>query len=87
MTFATVEPEDFVICRNQKIVRTVRVVKREDACDTIYTKSGVDQDVGGGKHYQSCTRILDNIRGNLEKAGWRCREVDEAYVTHSAQPQ
>lgn len=82
VSFAEVSKE-FVMCRNGKTVRTVRVIDRNGECVTIYTKSGIDKDVGGGKNPISCTKIVENIRSNLEKAGWKCRAVGEATATIS----
>jgi len=75
------ESKNFLMCRNNKTVRTVRVTQRDGECVTIYTKAGVDKEVGGGKNIQSCVKIIGNIRTNLEKAGWKCRDVDQASVT------
>jgi hypothetical protein len=75
------DAKEMVMCRNNKIVRTVRVIQKDNECVTIYTKLGVDKDVGGGKNPSSCTKIVSNIRENLEKAGWKCRVVGEASVT------
>jgi hypothetical protein len=78
---ATSDSKNFMMCRNAKTVRTVRVTDKDGECVTIYTKSGVDKEVGGGKNYQSCLKIIENIRTNLEKAGWKCRDVGQASVT------
>lgn len=77
-------PTEYVLCRNKKIVRTIRIEKQENGeCATIYTKAGQDRDVGGGKWIESCEKIVENIKGNLEKAGWTCRVVPAAGITES----
>ncbi|MEK6555104.1 MAG: hypothetical protein AABZ31_07690 [Bdellovibrionota bacterium] len=74
---------DYVMCKNKKIVRTIRVEKAGDECKTIYTKAGLDKDVGGGKFAGSCDKIVENIKGNLEKAGWTCKPVAAAGITEA----
>lgn len=71
----------YVLCKNKKIVRTIRIEKEGDECKTIYTKAGIDKDVGGGKFAGSCDKIVENIKGNLEKAGWTCKPVAAAGIT------
>lgn len=79
-----------VVCRNQNIVRTVRVEKAqekaEDGADlyvTIYSRGGIDREIGRGRMKSSMEGILENVRGNLESAGWRCREVSQIAITTS----
>lgn len=76
-----VEKTDMVMCRSQKTVRTIRVTGGGDGCQTVYTKAGVDRVVGNAKSKQSCLDVMRNIRGNLEGAAWRCREVSAATYT------
>jgi hypothetical protein len=71
----------YVLCKNKKVVRTIRIEKAGDECRTIYTKAGVDKNVGGGKFAGSCDKIVENIKGNLEKAGWTCKPVAAAGIT------
>jgi hypothetical protein len=71
------------LCRNQKLVRTLRVVEKPDKCVTIYTKAGTDRVVGTGIYLQSCISILQNIKGNLEEASWKCRDISQSEVVQS----
>jgi len=69
----------YVMCRQKKIVRTIRVevgIGGKSNCKTLYTKGGVDRVVGNGVHTQSCMRVANNIRGNLEAASWKCRDIN-----------
>ena len=71
----------YVLCKNKKVVRTIRIEKTGDECRIIYTKAGLDKNVGGGKFAGSCDKIVENIKGNLEKAGWTCKPVAAAGIT------
>ncbi len=68
---------DYVMCKNRDIVRTIRIEWSEDQekCLTKYTKAGVDRVVGTGVNTESCKAFLDNVKGNLEEASWRCRDI------------
>jgi hypothetical protein len=88
-TFAEEKSDDllsYIICKNKGIVRTIRVARDETAkvCITTYTKDGKDQEVGRAQNKNSCTTISENIRGNLVKAGWDCKEVGQKADLHSA---
>lgn len=74
---------NYVLCRNQKNVRTIHVEKvdEEKQCVTKYTKAGIDHEVGRAQHIQSCVKVMDNIKANLEKAQWKCKEVGNVSVT------
>ncbi len=88
---AAVDPSadknDFVMCRNQKVIRTIRINQVQDdstkkpICVTTYTKSGVDKEVGRASNYNSCEKILGNIKANLETANWKCKAVGNATFT------
>lgn len=70
--------QTYVLCRNKKIVRTIRVeVESGDtqSCETLYTKGGVDRSVGSGINNSSCMRVMNNIKGNLEAASWTCKDI------------
>lgn len=75
------EKFSFVLCKNNQIVRTIRVNSGEEGCKTVYTKSGVDRIVGSGQNASSCMQFLNNIKGNLEEAAWSCREVSKVKIT------
>jgi hypothetical protein len=71
-----VDVKQYVICRNQKIVRTIRVeCKGGVDCDTIYTKEGSDRVEGSNNNIMGGQKILGNIQANLEKAAWKCNDV------------
>jgi len=69
------EVKQYVICRNQKVVRTIRVECVGSECDTIYTKDGADQVKGSNNNVSGGQKILGNIQANLEKAAWKCNDV------------
>ncbi len=77
-----VEPEKYVICKNKKIVRTIRIEKGgPKACETKYTKAGVDRVVGSGISITGCDNILNNVMGNLQEANWKCRVVKDVKIS------
>ncbi|MBC87331.1 MAG: hypothetical protein CL677_09155 [Bdellovibrionaceae bacterium] len=70
-----------VMCKNQKIRRTIHVFKNSSGeCETIYTKAGIDRQVGTARNMNSCFNVIDNIRGNLEAASWNCSEVSKFII-------
>lgn len=73
-----------IMCKNKKIVRTLRIMQMESEskCITMYTKAGTDKIVGSGKSISTCTTVTDNIKGNLEKAGWKCKEATADVISH-----
>jgi len=79
---AAIHPTNaLVLCKNQKIVRTIRVeVKDDKSCETKYTKAGVDRTIGTGNYETSCDRFLNNVKGNLQTAGWKCKDVSSAKI-------
>lgn len=71
-----------ILCRNRKIVRRLQVIEQKNGeCRTIYSKAGQDREIGNGKYKGTCLRFLKNVRRNLEKAGWSCRDIGAAKVT------
>ena len=74
------EAETVVLCKFDKTVRTLRIHKASDKCETVYTKQGVDQVIGSGQNPDSCRDILANVRKNLEEAKWSCREIQNSQV-------
>jgi len=81
VAFADTKPSVYVICKNNGQVRTIRVeLDAQNICHTIYTKAGVDKAMGSGKNRESCNQWLTNIRVNLEKSNWKCRDVESATV-------
>lgn len=76
----------YVLCRQRKVIRTIRVEKSGDKerCETVYTKSGVDRSVGSGIHLASCRQFAENIRRNLEVANWKCQDISaKASISNS----
>lgn len=79
-------PEGFdvsYICRFGAEVRTIRVVPPGDdgRCRSIYTKQGIDQEVGKGMNPQSCIDIMNGVKKRIEEGGWKCREVKGATLS------
>jgi len=80
-----VENRSYWLCKNKKEVRTIRVQIRETGvCNTLYAKHGDEALVGSGKNHESCVQILNNIKTNLEKSDWACRDVTNARITASS---
>lgn len=81
IAFADMKPSAYVICKNNGQVRTIRVeVDAQNICHTIYSKLGTDKEIGSGKNKGSCAQFLANVRTNLEKSNWKCRDVESATV-------
>ncbi len=77
----TVEPSQFVFCRHDKIIRTIRIENDTEGCRTTYTKAGIDRIVGTAKNHSSCESVLNGVRTNLEKGDWQCRAISKAAVS------
>lgn len=74
----------YLICKNKTVVRTLRVSKKPNGgCMATYTKDGVDQVVGNSWTTERCAKVIGNIRENLEKANWKCKDISEARVSSS----
>lgn len=74
----------YLMCKNKNVVRTVRVLKKEGGgCQTAYTKEGVDQVVSESQWSKGCEKVLNNIRVNLEKASWKCKDISDARISFS----
>lgn len=81
-----VENKAYYLCKNKKDVRTIRVhVEGGGICATLYSKQGEEKLVGSGKNQESCLNWMNNIRTNLEKSNWTCRDISSARVTASAE--
>ena len=84
--FADAADSSYVLCKNRKIVRTLRVVTDEDSsCKTAYTKEGRDQVIGSGRFEETCHSFLRNVRRNLEEANWKCRDISHAEIAVSSE--
>lgn len=77
----------FVLCKNQKDVRTIRVLpESKDNCTVTYSKGGVEEVVGSNRSIQTCKSILKSVQDNLESSKkWNCRNVETASVTTSGE--
>jgi hypothetical protein len=74
----------YLICKNKAVVRTLRVSTQvKGGCVATYTKNGIDQVVGHSWTTERCAKVIANIRENLEKANWKCKDISEARVSSS----
>ncbi len=81
-----VENKSYWMCKNQKDVRTIRVhVKGDGMCSTYYSKQGAEKIVGSGRNQESCHNFLNNIKTNLEKSNWACRDISSTRITASTE--
>jgi hypothetical protein len=72
----------YIICKNRKDVRTVRVQLDHDGfCNTYYSKQGTEKSIGSGKNQESCVGFLNNVKTNLEKSSWTCRDISSTTIT------
>lgn len=79
-----VENKAYWLCKNLKEVRTIRVqVSDAGICSTFYSKLGSETRVGSGKNHDSCMNFMNNIRTNLEKSNWNCRDISATRITAS----
>jgi hypothetical protein len=82
------KPSAFVLCKNKKNVRTIRVLpegRGQDNCTITYSKGGSEEVVGSNRSLGTCKSILKNIQMNLETSNWNCRSVQSALVTTSSE--
>ena len=83
---AEVENASYWMCKSSKRVRTIRVhVDETGYCSTFYSKEGVEKNVGSGKNRESCLNFLNNIKTNLEKSSWACRDISSSRMSASAE--
>lgn len=81
-----VENQSYWICKNQKQVRTMRVhIDKSGICSTYYSKQGEEKVVGSGRNHESCQNFLNNIKTNLEKSSWTCRDISATRITASVE--
>ena len=80
-----VENKAYWLCKNRKEVRTIRVQVDNGICTTFYSKLGSEKNVGSGKNNESCENFLNNIRTNLEKSNWNCRDISATRITASVE--
>jgi hypothetical protein len=72
----------YVICKNKKEVRTIRVEIQGPVCKALYSKMGKDELVAEGTQ-KHCYGVVDNIRTNLEKNYWKCKDISPERVSSS----
>jgi hypothetical protein len=77
------KPGTYYLCKLNNVVRTIRVVDKNGVCETTYTKDGIDKVVGRSGTSDRCFRVISNIKTNLEKASWKCRDISQARVSSS----
>lgn len=70
----------YVLCRNGKQIRTLKTrIGADNVCRAMYNRDGAgEKPVGSGLNYDSCVGFLSKVRDNLEKGGWKCRDVKES---------
>lgn len=73
-----VDDSNYYICKNDKIVRTLRVEKKEGRCRSLYTKRGRVQEIGSGMNFGSCVKIVNDVKKNLTDNGWTCVEAQSS---------
>lgn len=81
-----VQNKTYWLCKNKKEVRTIRVsVNAAGVCTTYYSKLGEEKVVGSGKNHASCENFLANVKSNLEKSNWNCRDISASRITASVE--
>lgn len=77
-----VQNKAYWICKSKREVRTIRVfIKPDGVCATLYSKLGEEKVVGSGRNHESCQNFLNNIKTNLEKSDWACRDISATRIT------
>jgi hypothetical protein len=73
------------LCKNKKEVRTIRVHidEKTGMCATIYSRDGAEKTVGSGKNQESCIGFMNNVKTNLEKSNWSCRDISSTKISAS----
>ena len=75
--------EYFVLCKNLKIVRSLRVEASPQKCTAIYTKLGQDRSIGTSQRgVENCRSFVNQVKDTLIKAGWKCKEMKSGQVSH-----
>jgi hypothetical protein len=78
------KPGTYYLCKLNNVVRTVRLVTdKNGVCEATYTKEGVDKVVGKSGTPDRCLKVISNIKENLEKASWKCKDISQARVSSS----
>ena len=69
------------MCKHHAEVRTIRVTAQNGSCSTLYSKAGTEKSVGSGQFNESCLKFMENIKSNLAKSGWVCRDITASRMT------
>lgn len=78
----SIATENFVVCKAKGVVRTVHIRSTADGCKTYYSKNGLEAQIGAAKNFKSCIGFLENIKSNLIKADWNCKDHAESTIMH-----
>ena len=78
------KPSQFVMCKNQKAVRTIRITPDSQGCKTTYSKGGVDEIVENNSQIGKCKDRLKSLQENLQASNWTCKQR-KAEVTFSGE--
>ncbi len=79
----TTTSEYFILCKNLKIVRSLRVEATPQKCTAIYTKLGQDRSIGTSQRgVENCRNFVNQVRETLVNAGWKCKEMKSGQVSH-----
>lgn len=71
----------YVLCKSGPIVRTLRIVKKNENCRTLYTKDGVEAVMSRSNTEDICIGVFEKILVNLEKGNWRCKDVSTSRIS------
>jgi hypothetical protein len=76
---------EFRFCKLDDRIRTLEVFEEKDYFFLVYTKGRGREEAARGTHHTFVKGVMDNIQGNLEKAGWKCEtlapeKVSEKFV-------
>ena len=70
----------FVVCRLQKEVRSLRLLRVPSGCELIYSKAGKDEKIAYGQNILGCQQILEQVQKKLENGNFQCRKINEARI-------
>jgi hypothetical protein len=63
-----------VSCTQGKEARRLEAQTKEAGCRLFYTKSGKTSEIAQSRNtVDLCLKTLQQVRGNLEKAGYKCK--------------
>ncbi len=80
------KPSAFVLCKNQRNVRTIRILPEEkDTCSVTVSKGGTEEVIGSKRSIETCRTMLRSVQNTLEDEKWSCRSVRSAQVTTSTE--